>query len=306
MTNDKITVGSRSIEISNPEKVLFPDDGFAKLDIIEYYRNIAKTMLPHLRGRPVTMHRFPDGIDGEDFYQKDIPDYFPDWVKRTQVKKKGGTVTHVVCENAATLVYLANQACIVPHVWLSRTDRLNHPDRMVFDLDPSSDDFEAVRTAAKWLHQLLDEIELRAFLMTTGSRGLHVVVPLDRSADFETVRALARDIAEALVESHPKELTAEQRKEKRGDRIFIDTLRNAYAQTTPAPYSVRAKAGAPVATPLDWEELSNSDLHSQRYTIKNVLKRISQKGDPWSGIGRHARSVGKARRRLEKLSSGAE
>lgn len=304
MKEDKVRLGSKTIEISNPDKVLFPGENITKADLVEYYRRIAETMLPHMKGRPVTMHRFPDGIKGKDFYHKEVPDYFPDWVKRVTVERKEGDgITHVLCERTATLVYLANQACITPHVWLSRADKIDHPDRMVFDLDPPDDDFAPLRSAAKSLKNVLNELGLRPHLMTTGSRGLHVVVPLDRRANFDTVRAFARDVAGVLARKAPDELTIEQRKGQRGDRIFVDTMRNAYAQTVVAPYGVRARAGAPVATPLDWDELSNRSLHSAKYTIRTIFKRLGQRGDPWTGMGRHARSLTGPRRRLDKILS---
>jgi bifunctional non-homologous end joining protein LigD len=207
----------------------------------------------------------------------------------------------VVCQNAATLVYLANQACITPHLWLSRQDKPDHPDRMIFDLDPWDDDFEPVRSAARSLKKLLEALELVPFLMTTGSRGLHVVVPLDRKSNFDEVREFALDVADLLANQEPGRLTTEQSKEKRGSRIFVDVLRNAYAQTTPAPYAVRAKAGAPVAAPLEWEELSSRSVNSRRYTLRNMFRRLGQKEDPWEGMGRRARSLDPAKRRLDDL-----
>lgn len=192
---NKIKVGSYTVELSKTDKVLFPDDGITKGDLIDYYRRIAEIMLPHMEGRPITMHRFPDGIDKEGFYEKEAPDYFPGWIKRVSVEKKeGGKENQVVCENAATLVYLADQACITPHIWLSRVDKLSFPDKMVFDLDPPDNDFEPVRSAALSLKELLEKLGLTASIMTTGSRGLYVVVPLDRSADFDTVRSFAQNL----------------------------------------------------------------------------------------------------------------
>lgn len=293
--------GPYAFKISNRDKVLFPDSGVTKGDLIDYYRRIGETMLPHLRGRPLTLHRFPDGIGEEGFYQKEISDYFPDWIDRVTVPKEGGKVTHVLCENVATLAYLANQACITPHIWLSRQDRPRHPDRLVFDLDPPADDFEPVRTSARILARLLDELGLPVFLQTTGSRGIHVVVPLDRSEPFGPVRSFARDLANLLARRHPDRLTVEARKAKRGERVYLDVLRNGYAQTMVAPYSVRARPGAPVATPIEPEELENPDLGSRTYTVQNVFRRLGQKQDPWRGIGRRGRSLTRARERLGRL-----
>jgi len=303
MTEKTLKIGRHILHVDNLEKVLFPQDGITEGDLIDYYKRIADTMLPHVRDRPVTMQRFPDGIDGEGFYQKEAPDYFPDWIDRVSVmvKEEGTSQPQIVCQNAATLVYLADQACITPHIWLSRKDKLHHPDKLIFDLDPPDGEFEAVRFAARALHQLLEEIDLPCYVMTTGSRGLHVVVPLDRGADYDAVRSFARNLSQVLAQREPDHLTAEVRKAKRGDRLFLDYLRNSYAQTGVAPYAVRAKPGAPVATPLEWDELGDSNLNSRTYTLANIFRRLGQKDDPWRGMMRHAVSLDKAQDALRRL-----
>jgi bifunctional non-homologous end joining protein LigD len=298
--------GSRSFESSSEDKVFFPDAGTTKGDLIDYYERVSDVMLPHVRGRIVTMQRYPDGIGGKSFYQKDVPDYFPDWIETVEVKKEGGKLRELTIENAATLAYLANQGCIAIHVWPSRADEPNHPDRMIFDLDPSKDDFSLVRKAARAVREVLEEVGLSAWVMTSGSRGLHVVSPLDRGADFDEARDFAALVARLLAARDAKSFTVEQRKNKRRGRVFIDYLRNAYAQHGIAPYSVRAKPGAPVATPLDWEEVGDSKLRAQRYTIENLFRRLSRKEDPWRDIARHGASVKKARRSLDELAREAE
>jgi bifunctional non-homologous end joining protein LigD len=302
----EIQVGPYTVPLSSLDKVLFPEAGLTKGDLVRYYRRIAGRMLPYLRERPLTLHRFPNGIQAGGFIQQQAADYFPAWIDRATVEKEAGTITHAVCNNEATLVYLANQGVITPHVWLSRTDRPHHPDRMIFDLDPPGDahagtTFDPVRRAARAVRALLNDLGLSAFVMTTGSSGLHVVTPLDRSADFEAVRAFARTAAELLATQHPDALTTEQRKEKRRGRVFLDTLRNAYGQTAVPPYAVRARASAPVATPLDWEELGQRDLHPQRYTIGNLFRRLSQKEDPWAGIEQQAHALAEPHHRLTDL-----
>jgi bifunctional non-homologous end joining protein LigD len=223
------------------------------------------------------------------------------------VKKAGGRVTHAVINNAATLVYLANQACITPHVWLSREDTLDHPDLMIFDLDPAGDDeFDVVRRAARSLRDLLKEVHLPAYLRTTGSRGLHVAVPLDRSEGFDTVRDFAQDLARVLEARDPTGLTTAPRKAKRRGRLFLDTARNAYAQTAVASYAVRAKPGAPVAAPVDWKELESASFHAQKFTIKNIFRRLATAGDPWDQMWRQARSLRSPRRRLDALMAKAQ
>ncbi|HSR69392.1 MAG TPA: non-homologous end-joining DNA ligase [Acidobacteriota bacterium] len=282
MTRKQVTLDTRTISLSRQDKVYFPDEGITKGEVVEYYRRVAEVMLPHLRDRPVTMHRFPDGIKGESWYHKDAPDYFPDWIETVEVPKEGGTVRHVVCNDAATLVYLANQGCLTPHIWLGRRDDLHRPDRLIFDLDPSADDLPLTRFATRKVGERLRRDGLRPFLMTTGSRGFHVVVPLRRRHDFDQVRAYAYRVAEELVSQHPEKLTAASRKAKRGKRVFIDFFRNSYAQTSVAPYSLRARPGAPVATPVEWDELAGLD--PQAYTLKNLFRRLAQKPDPWEGI----------------------
>ena len=288
---EEIRVGRQSVRLTRPEKVLFPEDGIDKRELAEYYQHIAEIMLPYLRDRPVTMERFPDGIDGPRLVQKEAAAYFPRWIRTASMAKQEGTVRHVVCQDAATLVYLANQACITPHVWLSRIDKPHLPDQMIFDLDPSADDFRAVCRAALALRDVLQRAHLEAFVKTTGSRGLHVLVPLKRRADFDEVRAFARAIATELVQSDAKQLTLEVRKDKRAGRIFIDTARNAYAQTAAPPYAVRPRPGAPVAAPLDWRELEDSRLTSDRYTIHNIFDRLSKRGDIWKDVARHAQAL---------------
>jgi bifunctional non-homologous end joining protein LigD len=298
-----IRVDRREIEISRPEKVLFPDDGITKGDLIEYYARIAPRMLPHLRDRPLTLERYPNGINTKRFFQKEVSSYFPEWIRTTTVPKAGGSVTHLVCNDTATLVYIANQACITPHIFLSRVDKVEVPDQLVFDLDPQGDDFEIVRTTALDFKQLLDELQLPGFLKTTGSRGLHVVVPLQRRESYDAVRAFARDLAAIIVSQAPRTRTMEQLKANRGGRIFIDTNRNGYAQLVAPAYAVRAKRGAPVSVPLEWTELGKKSLRSNSFTIRNVFARLEKGNDPWQDFWRRAVSLAGARRKLERRAS---
>jgi bifunctional non-homologous end joining protein LigD len=295
-----VRVGRRTVEVSNAGKVLYSGDGITKGDLVDYYRQVAGRMLPHLRGRPVAMERYPDGIDGERIFQKDVPGYFPDWIDRAKVHKEGGTLQQVVCEQPATLVYLANQACITPHVFLSRVDRLDHPDQLIFDLDPAGDDFEQARLAALALRSLLGELELPSFPKTTGGKGIHVTVPLDRRADFDTVRGFARDVAAVLAARQPDRLTTEPYKRNRKGRLYLDVMRNAYAQTAVPPYAVRARPGATVATPLDWSEVEDPALRPSAFTVGSALARFEQT-DPWKDLRRRGRSLSRARRRLDAL-----
>lgn len=286
------TYGGYAFDASNEDKVLFPDSGVTKGDLIDHYEGVAEHILPHMKGRPVSMHRFPDGIESKGFYHKETPEHFPEWITTETVgKKQGGSSELIIADKTATLAYLADQACITPHVWLSRADRIDQPDRIVIDLDPSDDDFDKVRQAARICADALEEMGLAVFLQLTGSRGIHVVSPISRRPDFDEVRGLARSVAGRLAEDHPDELTVEQRKDKRGKRIYLDTGRIAYGQTMVTPYAVRARPGAPVATPIERDELSDSKLDPRKYTVKNIRQRLSRKGDPWSAINRSARSI---------------
>ena len=278
-------------EITRPEKVLFPKDGITKGELVEYYERIAPTMLPYLQGRPIAMERYPDGITKEGFFQKKAGPYFPDWVPTAVLDKQNGTVRHVICDDAATLVYLAGQAVITPHTWLSRADKPNYPDQLIFDLDPSEEDFKAVCVAAKRLRDLLTQRGVTSFVKTTGSRGLHVLAPLDRKKDFDAVRTFAREIADQLAQADTAHLTTEVRKNKRDGRIFLDTARNAYAQTAAPPYAVRARDGAPVACPLRWDELDDAKLRPDRFNIRTVFERLKKVGDPWKDLPKHAQKL---------------
>lgn len=301
MRKPVIDVDGRQIAVSKPDKELYPGEGIDKAKVTDYFHRVAEAMLPHLRDRPLTLRRFPDGIGKDGFFQKQASDYFPGWIRIEDVPQRGGgSVSHVVCTDEATLLYLANQACLEFHVFLSTIDDLDRPDRLVIDLDPADGiDITQLRDTARELRDLFTEVGLRPYLLATGGRGYHAVAPLDRSADFDRVRGLARDIADHLVSQHPDLLTTEQRKDRRGKRIFLDTNRNGYAQTVICPYSLRARPGAPAATPLDWTELG--DTAPDRYRLDSLPKRLSQKTDPWSGFSSNAQPAETARRRLNEI-----
>jgi bifunctional non-homologous end joining protein LigD len=284
------------VEIPRPDKELFPTDGITKRDLAEYYEHIADVMLPHLEGRPISMQRFPDGIDGSSFYEKKVPEHFPDWVDTARVQTSDGEQRQVVVDSDRTLAYLAGQACVTPHTWLSSVPDLDLPDQIVFDMDPSADDLAAVRRATRITGEVLDELGLTAYVKTTGSRGYHVQVPLRPATDFDTVRQFARSVAGLLAERDPDLFTVEQRKDKRGDRVYVDVMRNAYGQTAVPPYAVRARAGAPVATPIEWDELAR--VEPAQYTISSVRRRLAQREDPWRDLRRHAQGLDKARAKL--------
>lgn len=271
--------------VDKPRKQMFPEAGLTKADLADYYTRIAPLMVPHLHDRPLTLHRFPDGIDSQGFFQKEVSAHFPDRVPRVTVDRKaGGTITHVMANDADTLRFLVDQGAVTLHVWPARYDRPDRPDRLIFDLDPSDDDFSPVIMAAHKLREALAGDGLTPFVMTTGSTGLHVVAPLTPTTHFDTVRDYAQRLTAQLADEQPNELTTEQRKNKRGGRVYLDVARNAYAQTAVAPYSVRAQPDAPVATPLAWYELDRTDIHPRRYRIANIFRRLAQRDCPWAVI----------------------
>jgi bifunctional non-homologous end joining protein LigD len=298
-----LRISDRDIALSRPAKELFPADHLTKRDVIDYYRAVADVMIPHLAGRPLVLRRYPDGIDADGFVQQEASGHFPDWLTIAKAPRRdgAGTVDHVVCDDAATLVYLANQATVELHTWLSKARDLERPDRLVIDIDPPRDvDVAGVRRVARSLRDLFSSVGLTPFVQATGGRGFHVVAALDGSADFDDVRELAKDLADHLAERDPDRLTTAPRKERRGDRVFLDVARNAYGQTFIAPYSLRARPGAPVATPLDWSELGRAT--PDRYHPRGIRQRLARKADPWSAIDENAAPPATIRRRLDALS----
>jgi bifunctional non-homologous end joining protein LigD len=289
---ETIRIGRRTIEISHPEKVLFPDPKVTKLDLVNHYQAIAPAMLPHVRDRPLALQVFPQGIEGKGFFMKEVPNYFPDWIVTAKVPKQGGTLTQVLAQDAATLVYLAGQNAITPHVWLSRADEPRQPDRLILDLDPSPGiGFAAVRAAAREAGARLRDAGLIPYAMVTGSRGVHVVCPLRRGPSFGEVHAYARSLAEAMVADDEKRLTLAWRRADRGARIYLDVNRINYAQHAVAPYGVRPRPRAPVAMPIEWDELSDPKLKPDRWTVRNAAARLDAQGDAWKGMERRARKL---------------
>jgi bifunctional non-homologous end joining protein LigD len=284
----------REVKISHPEKVLFGKAKLTKRDLADHYERVAPVMLPYVSGRPLALQAFPDGIDSKGFFLKAVPGYFPDWVGRATVAKRGGSITHVVTEDADTLVFLAGQNVVTIHQWLSRADRPREPDRLIIDLDPSGKSFAEVRAAARDAGDRLRDAGLVPYAMVTGSRGIHVICPLRRGPSFTEVHGFARSVAEAMVEDSDK-VTLEWHVAERGTKIYVDVNRINYAQHAVAPYSPRPRDRAPVAAPIHWEELSDSSLKPDRWTVKTIGDRIDSEGDPWKGMGRRARSLPGAR-----------
>lgn len=287
--------------ITHPEKVLFPADGITKGELAAYYEAIAPVMLPHLRRRPITMERYHRGIGAPGFFQKDVSKGFPEWLKRVEVPKHGGTVHHPLANDTRSLLWLANQNSITIHVWPSRTPNLYNPDICVFDLDPAGDqEPDLLRASALNLRDLLAELGLPSWIKTTGSKGFHIAVPLDCQSDFGTVARFAHHVGKILVERDPDHLTQEFAKVDRGGRILVDTGRNGYSATFAATYTVRARPGAPVSAPCTWEEIESGEVHPKSFTLRTMAQRINDVGDLWADMLRKKRSLTKAIHNLQR------
>jgi bifunctional non-homologous end joining protein LigD len=297
-SSKEVKVDKRIIEVSNPDKIYFPEENISKWDVIAYYQKIAPYMLPYTKGRPISMQRYPDGITGKNFYHKEIPDYFPGWVKRVRVSYSEGSQEQVSVDNAETLVYIAEQACLTPHTWLSTKSALRKPDKLVIDFDPSPGSTLAdVREGAKRARELFKKIGLASYVMSTGSRGYHVVVSLRPIWEFDKVKEFAKLFAEKLCSENSAFLTTAHLKRKRGKRVYIDIERNEYGQTSVPPFAVRARKGAPVATLLSWDELYR--VKPDQFTIYTILKRVHK--DPWKGFHTTKQTLSGAHAKLLEL-----
>ena len=278
--------------ITHPEKILFPADGITKGELASYYEAIAPVMLPHLRRRPITMERFHHGIGAPGFFQKDVVKGFPEWLKRVEVPKHGGTVHHPIANDVRSLLWLANQNSITIHVWPSRTPNLYNPDICIFDLDPSNeDDLDTLRTVALKLRELLSELGLPSWIKTSGSKGFHIAVPLNGKSEFGEVARFAHTVGRILVSHDPDHLTQEFHKVDRGGRILVDTGRNGYSATYAATYTVRARPGAPVSAPCTWEEIERGEVGPKAFTLRTMAQRIDATGDLWADMLKKKQSL---------------
>jgi bifunctional non-homologous end joining protein LigD len=286
------------VEVKNLEKVFWPDSGQTKGDLLEYLDAASPYLLPFLRDRPLTVIRYPDGIGGPSFYQKNTPKYAPDWVKTVKLPSPGsqrGEVSYTLCNSKRTLMWLANQASIEFHPWLSRVDRIEQPDFLVFDLDPPPGRFEVAVDVAFVAREVLAEAGLSAVPKTSGSKGVHLYVPLQRRHHYGIVRRAAADLAARIEETVPDMATSEFRIAKRGGRLFLDVGRNAPGAHIVAPYSPRAREGATVSFPVAWEDLKK--VRPQDFTLGSVPGILAKGGDLW-------RELQPARASLSKLAGG--
>ncbi len=290
-TSQMAQVGKRKIELSNLEKVLWPEDGVLKAELIQHYLGIAPTILAHIKGRPLSLVRFPDGIDGESFFQKNRPKYAPEWFDHEKIgddEADGKKIDYLIAADDASLVWLANHAAIELHHIHSRRPHLDQPDYFVFDLDPpEGTPFPQVVDLAFQLREHLEAFGYHCFCKTTGRKGIHVVLPLEPRYDYGTVFDTAKALAQPFVRARKKTTTLEIRKDKRPDKVLIDVYRNRPAQTIVAAYSLRGSAGATVSMPLTWEELE--ELEDPRvHNIHTARETVLERGDPWEAMGAYA------------------
>jgi bifunctional non-homologous end joining protein LigD len=273
--------------ISHPEKVLFPDDGITKGELATYYERVAPYMLAHMHHRPVTMERFHRGIGEQGFFQKNVPKGAPAWLETVPVPKKDGVVNYPIVSDERGVMWLVNQNCITPHVWSSRAPDLLHPDLLIFDLDPLDDDLAVLRDALLLVRDVLAELGCASWVKTSGSKGYHVVVPLDGASDSGQVARVGHRVGRMLVERDPAHLTQEFYKADRGGRILIDTGRNEFGATYAAAYAVRPKPHAPVSAPCTWDEVERGAAGPQTFTLRTMDARLNEVGDLWADL--HAR-----------------
>lgn len=282
----EIKVDNQSINVTHEDKILFPAGNITKLELVSYYLKIADYMLPFLADHPITIHCYPQSIEMKGFIRQHAPNRVPKYLQTIQLKKKeGGKLTHILCQNKASLVYLANQNTIEIHRWLSSYSTPVYPDIMIIDIDPMEGQFNLACKGAKFLKERIEALKLKPYIMLTGSKGLHVVIPVKGKMTFDKVRDFLYSIITDLINTYPEEFTSNIQKEKRHNGVYLDLLRNVYGQTAIAPYSVRAKKEASIATPLAWDELDDPQLSPKKYTIKNIFSRLkASRIDPWEGF----------------------
>jgi len=284
--NYDLKVGKQTLHLTNQNKVYFPDDGITKGDILNYYNGVADLILPYLKNRPQSMNRFPGGIKGPSFYQKDVDlEKIPSWLKTEAIHSdsNNANIDYLICNDKATLLYMANLGCIEINPWNSTIKKPENPDWMVIDIDPSKEDFSEVITTALTVKEVMDELGSDCYCKTSGATGLHVYVPLGAKYNYDTVKIFAELVAHEVHARLPEITSIERTIKKRNHKIYIDFLQNRTGQTLAAPYSVRPKPGATVSTPLEWEEV-NENLHPSQFTIRNVIARFKEKGDLWQPV----------------------
>ena len=297
----------RRVTITNPRKVFWPDEGYTKSDLIEYYDSVSPWLLPYLKDRPLVLTRYPDGIKGKSFFQKDAPEWIPSWVRtaaRIHSHDVGRDIDYFIVDDRESLRYVVNLGTIPLHLWSSRLASLDHPDWLVLDLDPKGAPFTDVVKVAQALHRILDELAVPSYVKTSGATGLHILLPLGAGYDYEVTRTFARLLAVMGVEAEPQISTIARPLRSRGGKVYIDFGQNGRGQTIVAPFSARPLPGAPVSCPLGWEDVT-AGLDPARFTIKTAPARFEKVGDPLAPVLRGRIDVAAALRKLERRAAPA-
>jgi len=293
--------GDITVTCTNVDRVMFPDSGIKKSEIIHYYFQVSDFMLPEIEQRPISVERYTKGVDASGFFQKHYQKHYPEWLDKEELGAKT-RVVYPIIDSTAGLVYLANQGSIAFHIWTSRRDQPEYPDLLVFDLDPPEGRFDLVRETALHLRELFEELSLPAFVKTTGSKGLHVVAPLDGRATFGEVLQFCNRVARLLCERHPDKVTLEFYKKDRKGRLFLDTLRNALGATLIAPWSLRGRPGAPISMPIEWDEVEDPALSANGFKLRGVKQRLDRRGNPWAKLRARLGSLDDAEAALARLA----
>ncbi|HET9136211.1 MAG TPA: non-homologous end-joining DNA ligase [Candidatus Kapabacteria bacterium] len=281
-----LKIGKVTLHLTNQQKLYWPKEKITKGDLVNYYAEVASVMLPYLKGRPQSMNRYPNGIAGPSFYQKDVNlEQVPDWLKTEKIfsESNDAYINYLICNDKATLVYMANLGCIEINPWNSRIGKLDKPDWIVIDLDPEAISFEKVVQTALEVKKVFDELKTKCYCKTSGATGLHIFVPLGAKYEYKEARAFAGEIAREVHERIPAFTSIERSPSKRQRKVYLDYLQNSKGQTLAAPYSVRPKPGATVSTPLEWKEVNNK-LDPKAFTIHTIFKRLDKKGDLWKEV----------------------
>ncbi len=296
-----LKVNKTVLHLTNQNKIYFPNDKISKGEIVQYYNEVAEIMLPYLKNRPQSLNRFPSGINGSSFYQKEIDlDKSPKWLKTEKIfsESNDADVNYLICNDKETLLYMANLGCIEINPWNSVIQHLDNPDWLVIDIDPDQQDFTEVVKTALTVKEVMDELETDCICKTSGASGLHVYIPLGAQYDYDSTKILAEYIAKEVQSRLPDLTTLERSIKKRKNKIYLDYLQNRKGQTLAAPYSVRPKPGAPVSTPLEWSEVTEK-LHPSQFTIKNIMDRLEKKGDLWTPVLEKGANVKKIIKKIE-------
>lgn len=284
MGDKTILIEGREVKLTKLEKLIWPE-GLTKAHLVKYYSDISPYILPHLQNRPFVMKRYPDGLSGEPFYQKECPDYAPAWIETYPVEHTEKVVNYIICNDTATLVWLANQTCIEMHAWLARIEDLESPDIAVMDLDPAvGATFQDTLEVALLVRSALEEFNLTSFPKTSGASGLHLFIPIKPTYSWQTVTAAMKYIAELVAGVYPDKATTERKVDKRAGKIYLDYLQNGRGKTMAFQYGLRPQPGAPVSTPLEWREVENGEIRPQQFNMDTIFSRLASRGDIYTEV----------------------